>query len=169
MSSFLPGTGCNVRKHFRATILVFCFERKKKVPVSVFSMHSNNKKNPPYSHEFTCLPPVPHPHPPPSTPWSNNAALSQLVYPSAPLEEERRAGSSEQLKGSQTDVQEDRRDTLTSSHTTSFLSIFHLNHPITLPSGHVTTATDTADTGPDDLELWLAGRCMSHWPARGHL
>lgn len=164
MSSFLPGTGCKVNKHFGATILIFCFKRKK-VPVSMFSMHSNTKI-PPYSHEFTCLPPVPHPHPISSTPWSNYVALSHLVYPSAPLEGEQRAGSSEQLKGSQTDVQEDRRTTLTSSHTTSILSVFHLNHPITLPSDHVTTATDTADTGPDVLELWLAGRCVSHWPVR---
>lgn len=116
--------------------------------------------HPPNFHEFTCLSPIPHPLPTSSTPWSNNAALSNLMYPSAPLEEERWAGSSERLKGSQADVEEDRRNALTSSLTTSVLSILHLNHPITPPSGHVTTTTDTAGTVPDALALWLAGRCI---------
>uniref|UniRef100_A0A8C4IEU5 Coiled-coil domain containing 88Aa n=1 Tax=Dicentrarchus labrax TaxID=13489 RepID=A0A8C4IEU5_DICLA len=48
-----------------------------------------------------------------------------LVYPSALFEEE----------GSEADVEENRKNALTSSLTTSILSILHLNHPTTLPSG----------------------------------
>ncbi|KAM7418664.1 hypothetical protein PAMA_016001 [Pampus argenteus] len=80
-----------------------------------------------------------------------NSTLSSLVYPMAPLEDERWANSSEQLE-------EDRKGALTSSLTTSILSILHL-HPTNPPSGHLhITATDTTETVPDVSELWVTGR-----------
>ncbi|XP_070771586.1 girdin [Enoplosus armatus] len=88
-----------------------------------------------------------------------NSTLSSLAYPSALFEEERWADSSEQLEGPEADVEEDRKNALTSSLTTSILSILHLNHPTTLPSGHVTTTTtDTTDTVPDVSELWVTDK-----------
>ncbi|XP_038570142.1 girdin-like isoform X1 [Micropterus salmoides] len=85
--------------------------------------------------------------------------LSSLAYPSALFEEKRWGDSLEQLGGSEADVEEDRKNALTSSLTTSILSILHLNHPTTLPSGHVTTtATDTAGTVPDLSELWVTDK-----------
>ncbi|KAG8015135.1 Girdin [Nibea albiflora] len=68
------------------------------------------------------------------------------------------AGSSECLEGSEADV-EDRKNALTSSLTKSILSILHLNHLTTLPSGHIpTTITDTTDTVPDVSELWVTDK-----------
>lgn len=99
--------------------------------------------------------PIPHALLSPVIPPSNNTALSSLVYPSAPAEEEqeRWVGSSEAE-----DV-EDRRTTLNSSFTTSILSTLHLNHPTMLPSDHLTNATEAVQ---DVLERWLAGRCIHH-------
>eukprot|EP00064_Thunnus_orientalis_P006395 superscaffoldBa00000662_g6412 len=80
-----------------------------------------------------------------------NSTLSSLAYPSAPFEDKQWAHSSEQLE-------EDRKDALTSSLTTSILSILHL-HPTTPPSGHLQiTATDTTETVPDVSELWVTDK-----------
>ncbi|XP_051241072.1 girdin isoform X2 [Dicentrarchus labrax] len=82
--------------------------------------------------------------------FRRSMSLSSLVYPSALFEEE----------GSEADVEENRKNALTSSLTTSILSILHLNHPTTLPSGHVTTTTttDTTNTVPDVSELWVTDK-----------
>lgn len=101
---------------------------------------------------MSSLPVYPLPHPPPtcSTPPSDNAALSSLACPPAQFEDKQWSESSEQLD-------EDRKDTLTSSFSTSILSILHL-HPTTPPSGHLhITATDTAEIAPDVSELWVTG------------
>lgn len=80
-------------------------------------------------------------------------ALSSLAYPSAPFDEER------WVEGPEADSKQERRNALISSLTTSTMSILHLNHPTTPPSGHVTTATtDTTDTVPHVSELWVTGR-----------
>ncbi|XP_076001814.1 girdin-like [Genypterus blacodes] len=64
------------------------------------------------------------------------------------------ANPSEQL-----DAEDDGKDTLTSSLTTSILSIFH-HYPSTLPSSHhhTTTTTDTTDTFPDVSELLVTDK-----------
>ncbi|XP_039655616.1 girdin-like isoform X1 [Perca fluviatilis] len=95
--------------------------------------------------------------------FRRSMSLSSLVYPSAPFEEDRWADSSERLEGSEAgggSCVEDRKNALSSSHTTSILSILHLNLPTTLPSGHVTiTTTDTTtDTVPDVSELWVTDK-----------
>ncbi|XP_044046746.1 girdin isoform X2 [Siniperca chuatsi] len=89
-----------------------------------------------------------------------NSTLSSLAYPSALFQEEQWADGSERLEGSEADVEEDRKNALTSSLTTSILSILHLNHPTTLlSSGHVTTTTtDTTNTVPDVSELWVTDK-----------
>ncbi|KAA8595208.1 hypothetical protein FQN60_012343 [Etheostoma spectabile] len=107
--------------------------------------------------------PLPHPLPTSSTPWFNNAALSSLAYPSAPFEKDQWASSSERLDGSEAEGQsyvEDRKNALSTSHTTSILSILHLNLPTTPPSGHVpiTTTDTTTDTAPDVSELWVTDK-----------
>ncbi|CAN9509953.1 unnamed protein product [Ophioblennius macclurei] len=81
-----------------------------------------------------------------------HSTLSSLSFAAAPLEATRWASSSEQLEGSEADVDTGGNDPLTSSLTTSILSIFHHrdhhhphhHHPTTLPSAHDNTATDTA-------------------------
>ncbi|XP_074485142.1 girdin-like isoform X2 [Sebastes fasciatus] len=91
--------------------------------------------------------------------FRRSMSLSSLAYPSTLFEEERWAESSERLEGSEADVEEDRKNALSSSLTTSILSIIHLNLPTTLPSGHViTTTTDTTDTVPDVSELWVTDK-----------
>ncbi|XP_067440022.1 girdin isoform X1 [Thunnus thynnus] len=83
--------------------------------------------------------------------FRRSMSLSSLAYPSAPFEDKQWAHSSEQLE-------EDRKDALTSSLTTSILSILHL-HPTTPPSGHLQiTATDTTETVPDVSELWVTDK-----------
>lgn len=105
---------------------------------------------------FSCLSTIPHLLLSSATPRSNNTALSSLVFPVAPVEEQERwVGSSEAA-----DVK-DKRTSLTSSITTSILSTLHLNHPSMLPSDHLTTTTNTVQ---DALELWLAGRCVRDGP-----
>uniref|UniRef100_UPI003AAA385B girdin n=1 Tax=Centroberyx gerrardi TaxID=166262 RepID=UPI003AAA385B len=91
--------------------------------------------------------------------FRRSMSLSSLAYPSALSEEDRWAGSSEQLEGSEVDVEEDSEDTLTSSLTSSILSILH-HHPTTPPSGHLhtTATTDTADTVPDISGLWVTDK-----------
>ncbi|KAM9363607.1 girdin-like [Symphorus nematophorus] len=87
--------------------------------------------------------------------FRRSMSLSSLAYP----KEERWTGSSEHLEGSEAGVEEeDRKNPLTSSLTTSILSILHLNHPTT--SGHVTTTTttDTTSTVPDVSELWVTDK-----------
>lgn len=100
---------------------------------------------------------IPHALFSPVIPRSNNTALSSLVYPTAPGEEEqeRWVGSSE------ADDVEDKRTTLNSSFTTSILSTLHLNHPSMLPSDHLTNTTEAVQ---DVLELWFAGRCIHKVP-----
>ncbi|KAM6941491.1 girdin-like [Lycodopsis pacificus] len=84
--------------------------------------------------------------------FRRSMSLSSLAYPSALLKEEQWADSSARLEGSEADVEEDGKNALSSSLTTSILSILHL--PTTLPSGHVTiTATD-----PDVSELWVTDK-----------
>ncbi|XP_040892146.1 girdin-like [Toxotes jaculatrix] len=86
--------------------------------------------------------------------FRRSMSLSSLASPLA-----RWADSSEQLEGSEADVEEDRKDALTSSLTTSILSILHLHHPATLPSDHLhTAATDTTDAVPDVSELWVTDK-----------
>ncbi|XP_071360179.1 girdin-like isoform X2 [Trachinotus anak] len=86
--------------------------------------------------------------------FRRSMSLGSLASPLA-----RWADSSEQLEGSEADVEEDGKDALTSSLTTSILSILHLHHPPTLTSGHLhaaaTDTTDTTDTVPDVSELWM--------------
>ncbi|XP_029365594.1 girdin [Echeneis naucrates] len=98
-------------------------------------------------HYWFTFPPPPSstPHTA-SVPHSNNAALSSLASPMMQW-----ADSSEQLEGSEADVEEDRKDKLTSSLTTSILSILHLHPPTTLPSGHI--HPDATDSAPD-IPLW---------------
>ncbi|KAL7404929.1 hypothetical protein ABVT39_021243 [Epinephelus coioides] len=94
--------------------------------------------------------------------FRRSMSLSSLAYPSALLEEERWAGSSERLEGSEADVEEDGKNALSSSLTTSILSILHLNFPTTQPSGHVTIpTTDTTDTVPDVSEAWVTDKDSS--------
>lgn len=94
-------------------------------------------------------------------PWSNITALSSLTWPSTWLEDKWWGKSSQQLEGSDTDV-ENREDALTSSLTTSILSVLNLHHPTTLPSDQLltitTTNTDTSETVPDVPDLWVSGR-----------
>ncbi|XP_070683678.1 girdin-like [Pempheris klunzingeri] len=98
--------------------------------------------------------------------FHRSMSLSSLAYPSAPLEEQRWAASSEQLDGSEADVDEGRKKALTSSLTTSILSILHLNHLATLPSGHVTTTTtDTTNTVPDVSELLVTDKDSNGVPS----
>ncbi|XP_026159281.1 girdin-like [Mastacembelus armatus] len=87
-----------------------------------------------------------------------NSTLSSLAHASAWFEEAQWPNSSEQLEGLEADVEEDRKDDLTSSLTTSILSILHLYHPTTLPCDHlhsITTTSDTSETVPDVPELWV--------------
>ncbi|XP_032398847.1 girdin isoform X3 [Etheostoma spectabile] len=91
------------------------------------------------------------------------STLSSLAYPSAPFEKDQWASSSERLDGSEAEGQsyvEDRKNALSTSHTTSILSILHLNLPTTPPSGHVpiTTTDTTTDTAPDVSELWVTDK-----------
>lgn len=110
----------------------------------------------------------PLPHPPSTSliPWSNIAALSSLAYSSTWLEDKGWANSTQQLEGSDADV-EDRKDALTSPLTTAILSVFHLHNSTIVPSDHlhtITTATtDTNETVPDVPDLWVTGRgiCLS--------
>ncbi|KAF7663406.1 hypothetical protein LDENG_00211260 [Lucifuga dentata] len=69
------------------------------------------------------------------------------------------ANPSEQLEGSEADVEDDRKHTLTLSLTTSILSILH-HYPSTLPSSnhHTTTTTDISDIVPDVSELWVTDK-----------
>ncbi|XP_059185400.1 girdin-like [Centropristis striata] len=93
--------------------------------------------------------------------FRRSMSLSSLASPSAPSKEERWAASSEQLDGSEADVEEDRKNALSSSLTTSILSILHLNLPTTPPpSGHhvTITTTDSTDTVPDVSELWVTDK-----------
>ncbi|XP_053183082.1 girdin-like [Scomber japonicus] len=83
--------------------------------------------------------------------FRRSMSLSSLACPPAPSEDKRRSESSEQLDG-------DRKDTLTSSFSTSILSILHL-HSTSPPSGHLDiTATDTAEIVPDVSELWVTDK-----------
>lgn len=104
---------------------------------------------------------IPHPLISCATPWSNDTALSSLVYPSAPVEEkqERWVGSSV------ADDVEDTGTTLTSSLTTSILSTLHPNHPGMLPPDTPTRTINT--TLQEVLELWLAGRSMDRCSVEG--
>lgn len=116
---------------------------------------SSNTPLPPWPVHLSI--PLP-PSPTSSTPWYNNAALSSLAYPSAVFKEERWADGPARLEGSGA-VEEDRKNALSSSLTTSILSILHLNVPTTLPSGHITiTSTDTTDRVPGVSDLWVTGR-----------
>ncbi|XP_056228141.1 girdin-like isoform X1 [Seriola aureovittata] len=86
--------------------------------------------------------------------FRRSMSLGSLASPLA-----RWADSSEQLEGSEADVEEDRKDALTSSLTTSILSILHLHHPPTPPSGRLhIAATDTTDNVPDVSELWVTDK-----------
>ncbi|XP_022611501.1 girdin-like [Seriola dumerili] len=93
----------------------------------------------------------------PSHPSVTIVTLGSLASPLA-----RWADSSEQLEGSEADVEEDRKDALTSSLTTSILSILHLHHLPTPPSGRLhiaaTDTTDTTDNVPDVSELWVTDK-----------
>ncbi|XP_008281086.1 girdin-like [Stegastes partitus] len=88
--------------------------------------------------------------------FRRSMSLSSLSFPSAQFETNRQADSSEQLEGSEGDMEEGRKDPLTSSLTTSMLSILHLHHPTTVPSGHL----DSIDTGtaPVVSEQWVADK-----------
>ncbi|XP_032398828.1 girdin isoform X1 [Etheostoma spectabile] len=95
--------------------------------------------------------------------FRRSMSLSSLAYPSAPFEKDQWASSSERLDGSEAEGQsyvEDRKNALSTSHTTSILSILHLNLPTTPPSGHVpiTTTDTTTDTAPDVSELWVTDK-----------
>ncbi|XP_034717149.1 girdin-like isoform X2 [Etheostoma cragini] len=95
--------------------------------------------------------------------FRRSMSLSSLAYPSAPFEKDRWARSSERLEGSEAEGQsyvEDRKNVLSSSHSTSILSILHLNLPTTPPSGHVhiTTTDTTTDPVPDVSELWVTDK-----------
>lgn len=132
-------------------------KRKQSIPVL-----PHNTKIPPILHnQFMCLS-LSYIHFP-FLPL--HTALSSLTCPSALFGEQWRTGSSECLKGSEADVEQNRKNALTSSFTTSILSILHLSHPTTPPSGHITTitSTDTTNTVPDVSELWITGR-SSHEP-----
>ncbi|XP_061536055.1 girdin isoform X1 [Phycodurus eques] len=83
------------------------------------------------------------------SPQPNNT-LSSLMYPSAPLEQEQWAYSSEELEGSEADVK-DRKKRLTSFLSTSILSTLHL-HPTTEPSIQLHTTANDTDV-PDVSEL----------------
>ncbi|XP_018520333.2 LOW QUALITY PROTEIN: girdin-like [Lates calcarifer] len=88
--------------------------------------------------------------------FRRSMSLSSLASPVAQWTD-----SSEQQKGSEADMEEDRKDALTSSLTTSILSILHLHHhPTTPPPGrlHTTTNTNTTDTVPDVSELWVTDK-----------
>ncbi|XP_035805412.2 girdin-like isoform X2 [Amphiprion ocellaris] len=88
--------------------------------------------------------------------FRRSMSLSSLSYPSTPFEANRRADSSEQLEGSEVDMEDHRKDPLTSSLTTSILSILHLHHPTTLPSGHLNSTNN--DTVPDVSEQWVTDK-----------
>ncbi|KAM3864564.1 girdin-like [Diretmus argenteus] len=92
--------------------------------------------------------------------FRRSMSLCSLAYPSAPSEEDPWAGSSEQLEGSEVEAEEGRKDTLTSSLTSSILSILHHHHHTTPSSDllHTTTTTDTTDTVPDISELWVTDK-----------
>ncbi|XP_053711135.1 girdin-like [Synchiropus splendidus] len=84
--------------------------------------------------------------------FQRSMSLSSLVFPSGPFEEER--WSDEQLEGPGADVEEDTKDTLTPSLTTSIISIHH-PHPTSSPSG--CTTSSGADV-PDVTELWVTDK-----------
>ncbi|XP_068177355.1 girdin-like isoform X2 [Antennarius striatus] len=90
--------------------------------------------------------------------FRRSMSMGSLAHPSALSQDEQWAGSSEQLEGSEVDVDEDRRSPLTSSLTSSIFSI--LNHPTIPPFNNVTTSTstDTTNTVPDVSELWLTDK-----------
>ncbi|XP_068585175.1 girdin [Cebidichthys violaceus] len=78
--------------------------------------------------------------------FRRSMSLSSLASPSAPFKEEQWEAEA--------DVEEDRKNALSSSLTASILSILHLNLPATLPSGHATVTT----TDPDVSELWVTDK-----------
>uniref|UniRef100_UPI0037E8927B girdin n=1 Tax=Semicossyphus pulcher TaxID=241346 RepID=UPI0037E8927B len=87
--------------------------------------------------------------------FRRSMSLSSLAYPSALFEEGKRAESSERLEGSDEDMEEDRKNALTSSLTTSILSMLHLHHPTSIRSDPKATITnDTTDIS----ELWLSDK-----------
>ncbi|KAM9792615.1 girdin-like [Neosynchiropus ocellatus] len=84
--------------------------------------------------------------------FQRSMSLSSLVFPSGPSEEER--WSDEQPEGPGADAEEDTKDPLTPSLTTSIMSIHH-PHPTSSPSG--CTTSSGADV-PDVSELWVTDK-----------
>nr|XP_004539002.1 girdin isoform X2 [Maylandia zebra] len=83
--------------------------------------------------------------------FRRSISLSSLVCPSPPLEVNCLPDSSVQLEESEADVEESRKDPLTSSFTDSISSILPLPHTTTLPSVHLDSTT--TDIVPDVSEL----------------
>ncbi|XP_019939311.2 girdin-like isoform X1 [Paralichthys olivaceus] len=79
--------------------------------------------------------------------FRRSMSLSSLASPKASW-----VDGSKQLGGSAADVERDRKDSLTSSLTTSILSILHIHHPTTPPSSG--RLHSTKDTVRDVSELW---------------
>ncbi|XP_047435558.1 girdin-like isoform X2 [Mugil cephalus] len=88
--------------------------------------------------------------------FRRSMSLSSLSCPPVPFKAHQWAESSEQLEGSEADVDEGKKHPLTSSLTTSILSILHLHHPTTLTSGHPTS--HITDTVPDVSELCVTDK-----------
>ncbi|KAM6939550.1 girdin-like [Xenentodon cancila] len=86
--------------------------------------------------------------------FRRSLSLSSLSCPSTPFEAKQWAGSPEPLEGTETYVEEGWEKPQTPSFTTSILSIFHLHHPATLPSGDLSTTVAV----PDVSELWVADK-----------
>ncbi|XP_063332838.1 girdin-like isoform X3 [Pelmatolapia mariae] len=88
--------------------------------------------------------------------FRRSISLSSLVCPSPPLEVNCLPDSSVQLEESEADVEESRKDPLTSSFTDSISSILPLPHTTTLPSVHLNSTT--TDIVPDVSELWATDK-----------
>ncbi|XP_058496123.1 girdin-like isoform X2 [Solea solea] len=85
--------------------------------------------------------------------FRRSMSMSSLASPAALW-----ADSSQQLQGSEADMEGERKGTLTSSLTTSILSILHLHQSTTPPLGHLRAADSTLDTVPDVSELWVTDK-----------
>ncbi|XP_028312035.1 girdin-like [Gouania willdenowi] len=92
--------------------------------------------------------------------FRRSLSLSSLSFPPASFEACGLAESSEQLDGSNVDLEKSRNDPLTSSPTTtSILSMLHRHHDTIQPSGHPNSTTDTVS---DLSELLVTGKDGNH-------